>query len=91
MAKYTSEYLNAFRFIDECAKQDKVYHYNGGQAYIRLHDNWLMVIDHTTIDDAKVSIHEGTAYFETYEGNQFEYSKLIRENTLTEYFTKVGV
>jgi hypothetical protein len=81
--------LNAMRFIDDAAANNLVYHYNGGQAYIRLfkQSQWLMVIDHTsTTRGPEITIHDGEAYFDAYEGIQFEHSARIRENSLTEWF-----
>jgi hypothetical protein len=84
---------NAMRFIDDAAANNLVYHYNGGQAYVRLfaQSQWLMVIDHTsTTLGPVITIHDGTAYFDEYEGIQFEHSRRIRENGLTEWFDKHG-
>jgi hypothetical protein len=86
--------MNTMRFIDDAAANNLVYHYNGGQAYIRLfaQSQWLMVIDHTsTLSGPVITIHDGTAYFETYEGNQFEYSRRIRENSLADWMHHVQV
>jgi hypothetical protein len=80
---------NAMRFIDDAAANNLVYHYNGGQAYVRLfkQSQWLMVIDHTsTLRGPEISIHDGEAYFDAYEGIQFEHSARIRENSLVKWF-----
>jgi len=86
----TMTLFQACEYIDKAAAEDRVWHYNGGQAYIRLHDelNILMVIDHTnTHTGPTVEICDGTEYFKTYAGNQFSYSKRMRESSLSEYFS----
>jgi hypothetical protein len=82
--------IQACEYIDRSAQEDRLWHYNGGQAFIKLHDdlNILIVIDHTnTHTGPTVEISDGTSYFKTYEGNQYAYSKRMREDSLTKYFS----
>lgn len=62
--------------INAAAQEGRVYHYNGGQVYIRLsmQDTTLMVIDHTRGDDVEVSITDGSSYFAAYPHNNIAYS-----------------
>ena len=62
--------------INAAAQEGRVYHYNGGQVYIRLsmQGTALMVIDHTRGDDVEVSISDGSSYFAAYAGNNISYS-----------------
>ena len=85
-------YLQAMELIDIAAKENNLYHYNGGQAYIRLSfpSNTLMIIDHSSIANFSIEIYDGTDYFLTYEGMQQEVSKNIRENkgTMVDWYNK---
>ena len=61
--------------INSAAKEYRVYHYNGGQVFIRLSalDNTMMVIDHSTLD-ITVELFDGTAYLNAYANYNTEYS-----------------
>lgn len=74
--------LQALQIIDQAAQQDYLYHYNGGQAYIRLsmHLDVLMIIDHSIAGKPEVSFHDGREYFKTYAGANIEHSKRLREH-----------
>jgi hypothetical protein len=82
MARNTLTLKQVDGIINAAAQEGRVYHYNGGQVYIRLsmQDTTLMVIDHTRGDDVEVSISDGSSYFATYPDNNFDYShRLIVE------------
>lgn len=72
--------LQAFELIDHAANENRIYHYNGGQAYIRvsMDSNVLMIIDHTTTM-SEISVHDGTEYFNSYKNNNIEHSRRLRE------------
>jgi hypothetical protein len=92
---YTTTLTQAFELIDTAAEENKLYHYNGGQAYIRvsLDSTVLMVIDHTR-NQPTIEISDGTNYFEAYAGTNFEHSRNLREyGSLTQWYKntyKVG-
>lgn len=68
--------------INIAAREGRVYHYNGGQIYIRLsmQGTAVMVIDHTRGDDVEVAVFDGFAYLVEYAGNNVHYSnRLIAE------------
>ena len=84
-------YLQSLELIDLAAKEDRVYHYNGGQAYIRLciSSNVLMVIDHTSANRVQITLHDGTKYFHEYAGYNYEHSHRMRQSTsLVEWYQK---
>lgn len=66
--------------INAAAKEGRLYHYNGGQAYIRLslQGAALMIIDHTYSDMA-VTVTDGTAYFAENAGNNIQFSKWLTD------------
>ena len=84
--------FQACQYIDKAAKDDLVYHYNGGQVYIKLHEqsDILMVIDHTNANGITVELLDGHKYFKTYAEYRWAYSKRMRENSLTELFSLVS-
>ena len=85
----TITFMQAIELIDIAAQEDRLWHYNGGQAYIRVSNdsNVLMVIDHTMSSQVpSVSLNDGTVYFKEYAGAQFEYSARLRETPLATYF-----
>lgn len=73
--------VQAYHLIDLAANDNRLYHYNGGQAYMKIHEalNVLMVIDHT-IQNVKVDLYDGTEYFISCAGYNWEYSRKIREH-----------
>ena len=79
--------IQACEYIDRAAQEDRLWHYNGGQAYVKLHNdlNILIVVDHS--NGPTFEICDGTSYFKTYEGNQYAYSSRMREDSLTKYFS----
>lgn len=89
--------MQTVELIDIAAKEDRLWHYNGGQAYIRVNNNSnvLMIIDHTLQDNnyvgiPSVSLCDGTEYFKSYAGAQFEYSRRLRDDsrgTIVEFFS----
>lgn len=86
-------YMQSLELIDLAAQENRLYHHNGGQAYIRVSMdlNVLMVIDHTRANKADVSLHDGTAYFIECKGYNVEHSKRLREHstTMVEWYTEV--
>jgi len=74
-------HLQAFELIDIAANEDRLYHHNGGQAYIRvsMQSTVLMVIDHASTTP-KVEVVDGTGYFEAYAGYNKAHSARLREN-----------
>ena len=85
-------YMQSLELIDLAAQENRLYHHNGGQAYIRMSmdHNVLMVIDHTLANKANVSLYDGTAYFNECKGYNIEHSKRLREHptTMVEWYTK---
>lgn len=89
----TITFMQAVELIDVAAKDNRLWHYNAGQAYIRVSNDSpaLMIIDHTTLSqEPSITLNDGTKYFKDYAGAQFEYSRTRREGTpLTELFADV--
>ncbi len=85
-------FMQAVELIDIAAKENRLWHYNGGQAYVRMNDasNVLMVIDHTR--DSRIPeivLCDGTEYFSQYAGAQYSYSQRHRDGeSLVEFFSK---
>jgi len=90
----STTYIQHLELIDIAAQENRVYHYNGGQAYIRVAvgSNVLMVIDHTIITRPTIELHDGTEYFEAYPTYNVEQSARLREHgSLVEWFvTRYG-
>ncbi len=88
----TISYIQSLELIDIAAKENRLYHHNGGQAYIRvsMDSNVLMVIDHTLNNRVNIELYDGAAYFKECAGYNFEYSRRMREhgNTMVEWYTK---
>lgn len=86
----TISFMQTIELIDIAANENRLWHYNGGQAYIRVSNdsNVLMVIDHTMGGIPSVSLNDGTQYFKNYAGAQFEYSARLRETPVVEFFKK---
>jgi hypothetical protein len=85
-------YLQSLELIDIAALEDRLYHHNGGQAYIRVAkgSNVLMVIDHTSVNRVRLELMDGTAYFKECSGYNHEHSRRLREHptTMVEWYTK---
>lgn len=84
-------YIQSLELIDLAAKEDRLYHHNGGQAYIRLSidSNVLMIIDHTMAGKPEVSLHDGTGYFIDCINYNLEHSRRARENgSMVDWYTK---
>jgi hypothetical protein len=83
-------FMQAVELIDIAANENRLWHYNGGQAYIRVSDssNVLMVIDHTLQSRVPEITHwDGTQYFAEYTGAQFRHSETRRNGEpLVEFF-----
>lgn len=73
--------VQAFELIDQAANENRLYHYNGGQAYIRLSMdlNVLMIIDHTS-NNVTVEVRDGSQYFESCRDYNWSHSKTLREH-----------
>jgi protein associated with RNAse G/E len=85
-------YLQSLELIDLAAQEDRLYHHNGGQAYIRVSMdlNVLMIIDHTTVNKVRIELMDGTAYFKECKDYNWSHSKRLREHssTMVEWYTK---
>lgn len=81
-------HLQAAELIDNAAMEDRLYHFNGGQSYIKISNvsNVLMVIDTSHMDNVQTSLHDGTEYFKTYAQNCFTYSDRMRQNPMRNFF-----
>ena len=85
----TITFMQAIELIDLAATENRLWHYNGGQAYIRVSNdsNVLMVIDHTMSNTVPaISMNNGTEYFRSCAGAQLEYSSRLRETPLVSFF-----
>lgn len=74
-------YIQHLELIDVAAQENRLYHHNGGQAYIRvsMDSNVLMVIDHTSVTNPMYELYDGTEYFESCKGYNWEHSRRLRE------------
>lgn len=85
-------YLQTLELIDLAAQENRLYHHNGGQAYIRvsMDSNVLMIIDHTTLNRVNIQLMDGTAYFKECVNYNYEHSKRLREHstTMVEWYTR---
>lgn len=85
-------YMQSLELIDLAAKEDRLYHHNGGQAYIRLsmNSNVLMIIDHVIANKVNIELMDGTEYFKQCAGYNIEHSKRLRnhDNTMVEFYIK---
>ena len=85
-------YMQSLELIDLAAKENRLYHHNGGQAYIRISMdlNILMIIDHTSVNRVRLDLMDGTAYFEECKDYNWSHSKRLREHptTMVEWYTK---
>jgi hypothetical protein len=59
------QYEDIQELIAASRKEGKLYHYNGGQAYIRpiMESNVLMVVDHSIINSIRIILEDGSDYF----------------------------
>ena len=85
-------YIQSLQLIDLAAHENRLYHHNGGQAYIRVSMNLdiLMIIDHTYNNRVKLELMDGTEYFKNCKDYNIEHSKRLREHptTMVEWFEK---
>jgi hypothetical protein len=79
---HTLTTLQALELVDHAANENRLYHHNGGQAYIRvsMDSNALMIIDHTMVDRPEVTLHDGTEYFKSYSTYNIEHSRRLRDH-----------
>lgn len=81
----------AMEMIDLAARENRLYHYNGGSAYIRLNllSDVLVIIEHTHMSfdteetTVEITLCDGSTYFKTYAGAQYSYSENMRKNDRT--------
>lgn len=91
---YEISMLTAMEYIDEAAKDNRLYHYNGGQAYLQNKNdaNQLMIIDHTSWSlgskniTATCEVTIGIEYFKTYAGQNISYSARMREHPMVAWY-----
>ena len=84
-------YIQSLELIDLASAERRLYHYNGGQAYIRVNmdSNVLMIIDHAIKNQINIELMDGTEYFKQYAGyNDYTYSYGKLGNTLVEWYTE---
>lgn len=85
-------YIQSLELIDLAVQENRLYHHNGSQAYIRVSMdlNVLMTIDYSYDNKVKISLMDGTQYFINCKGYNIEQSKYLRENspTMVEWYTK---
>jgi hypothetical protein len=82
-------FVQSLELIDLAAEEYRLYHYNGGQAYIRLDMNLnaLMIIDHTNKDEVKFELMDGTQYFIDCAGYNVEITRYKEQgDTLVEWY-----
>ena len=81
-------HMQAAELIDSAAMEDRLYHFNGGQSYVKISNvsNVLMIIDTSITDRVEVSLCDGTEYFKTYAQNCFTYSERMRQNPMRNMF-----
>lgn len=85
-------YMDSLEMIDVAAKEDRLYHHNGGQAYIRVDMdlNVLVIVDHTSANRVNIQLMDGTEYFKNCRDYNWSHSKRLREHptTMVEWYTK---
>jgi hypothetical protein len=85
-------YMQSLELIDLAAQENRLYHHNGGQAYIRVSMdlNVLMIIDHTYNNRVNIQLMDGNAYFQECKDYNWSHSKRLREHstTMVEWYTK---
>lgn len=74
--------IQALELIDHAANENRLYHHNGGQAYIRVSMdlNVLMIIDHSINNKPEITFHDGTRYFIDCVNYNHEHSRRLREH-----------
>lgn len=65
--------------INSAAKEYRVYHYDGGQACIRVSDsgNTMMIIDYSALDNITVEFFDGIEYLDYNMYYNIEVSKKL--------------
>lgn len=84
-------FIQMLELIDLASAESRLYHYNGGQAYIRVNmeSDVLMIINHATKDQINVELMDGTQYFVDYAGYNDEITRYGEQgDTLVEWYTK---
>lgn len=80
--------MQCFELIDIAAHEGRVYHYNGGQAFIKISNNCqvLMIIDHTSLEP-NIQIMDGSGYFRECKGINVENSRrLVEHGSLAQWY-----
>jgi hypothetical protein len=77
----TLTHIQALELVDQAANENRLYHHNGGQAYIRpsMESNALMIIDHSCLTPV-IDMIDGTDYFKACSDYNWEHSKRLREH-----------
>ena len=84
-------YLQSLELIDIAAQENRLYHHNGGQTYIRvsMNSNVLMIIDHAINNKVDIQLMDGAAYFEQCSGYNIEHSRRLREyGSMVDWYIK---
>ena len=70
----------ALELIDIAANEDRLYHHNGGQAYLRvsMDSQVLMVIDYSN-STPSLELYDGTEYFKNCKDYNWSSSKRLRQ------------
>lgn len=79
----------AAKLVDHAAMENRLYHFNGGQAYIRIAHptlELLMVIDLSIKDKVEINVYEGSGYFAAYPNYNIEHSANIRNRPLAPHY-----
>ena len=86
---YEISMLTAMEYIDEAARDNRLYHYNGGQAYLKNNNdpNQLMIIDHAS-GKATCEVTIGTEYFKTYADLNIPCSARMREHSMVAWYNE---
>jgi hypothetical protein len=85
----TLTYIEALQMIDVAALEDRVFHHNGGQAYLKLHTDFdiLIIIDYTTINVPSIQFMDGTEYFKQCNHYNWAQSQSLRNHgSLAEWY-----
>jgi hypothetical protein len=72
-------FTQGLELIDIAAKEDRLYHYNGGQAFIRVSNDStvMMIIDHST-GKLDINICDGASYLLHNQGMNLQCSERAR-------------
>lgn len=91
MKTTTATHTESAQLIDEAAREGRLYHFNGGQAYIGIDSETLLIIDMTQeVPDFK---HYADAFGKNYMSlnSPVEFSEKIAKNPLTPFYQNLSV